>query len=485
MKKYIIAFIFLVSFSFQVTQIQANTLLPKQKNAILSFSKQKNTKENETNIFNLSSQISAIEKKILKIQNTIEFDNKKLSEEQNTEYDIGEIYLKILRDIGEIKNLQNTETEDIDKKNAITIEVNNRKIETSNDLVSLYTKLWVSKKTWNPTIDDILKETKSLKSLYEKHLVDIKAKQNALTKNIEEKTKELQSLKMNLERQRSNLSNLLMSLFFRFLRFFVIVLFLIISSKLFRLWIRKKYYLTEEKNNVLISLIKWFFNIAIFITIIIFFFSEFTNFLPFLAIFSTAIGFALRDVISSIIAFFILWINDSIYKVWDLIKIENPQILWVVKEIRPTVTVLDELWMSWKTWSQKTFPNKYIFEKSINNRSKFWAKRYIAIEFMFSVHTNFEKLEQIIKQTISDFYKDFWEITNKKIIELWITDDGYDLDSFAPKIFYANLENGVRVRIKKLVLLQEIIYVKSTLTKNIIKNIQNEKDIEVVYAKVL
>ena len=73
-------------------------------------------------------------------------------------------------------------------------------------------------------------------------------------------------------------------------------------------------------------LIKWFFNFAIVIATLVFFFSEFTRFLPILAIVGTAIGFALRDIISSIIAWFLIGYRDSLYKIGDVIEVEKENI---------------------------------------------------------------------------------------------------------------------------------------------------------------
>lgn len=88
---------------------------------------------------------------------------------------------------------------------------------------------------------------------------------------------------------------------------------------------------------------KWIANVSIISVIAVFFFAELLSFLPFLAILGTAIGFALRDIISSFIAWFLIGNKDSVYKIGDVIEVEGDNVFGRVFKISPVVTTIQEL----------------------------------------------------------------------------------------------------------------------------------------------
>ncbi len=66
---------------------------------------------------------------------------------------------------------------------------------------------------------------------------------------------------------------------------------------------------------------------------------EFISFLPFLAILTTAVGFSLREVISSFIGWFVIE-ADTGYKAGDLIELDT--MTGRVKHITPLLTTIEE-----------------------------------------------------------------------------------------------------------------------------------------------
>jgi len=67
--------------------------------------------------------------------------------------------------------------------------------------------------------------------------------------------------------------------------------------------------------------------------------AEFMSFLPFLAILSTAIGFALRDVVSSFIGWFVIGANSG-YQEGDLVEFDA--IVGRVSSVTPLLTTIEE-----------------------------------------------------------------------------------------------------------------------------------------------
>lgn len=69
---------------------------------------------------------------------------------------------------------------------------------------------------------------------------------------------------------------------------------------------------------------RWSFRALFLIAFLVLFSSEFSAFLPFIAIMATAIGFALRDVVYSFIGWFMIGANDG-YEEGDIIQIDTFQ----------------------------------------------------------------------------------------------------------------------------------------------------------------
>jgi len=120
------------------------------------------------------------------------------------------------------------------------------------------------------------------------------------------------------------------------------------------------------------------------------------SFLPFLAILGTAIGFALRDIISSFIAWFLVGYKDSIYKIGDIIEIEENNVFGRVFKISPVITTIQELGLSGPSGMYKNFPNKFIFEKSIKNISKINNWIYITIDFLLDKKSSIPVSKKIL-----------------------------------------------------------------------------------------
>ena len=121
---------------------------------------------------------------------------------------------------------------------------------------------------------------------------------------------------------------------------------------------RLHFYLTPQRNAFILQLIRLVINTITVIAILLVFFSQLIQALPYFAIFATALAFALRDVILSVIAWLIIGTKDG-YKVGHYLHIGT---LWgTVVEINPFNTIVRQGGMSGQTGRLLTFPNKKIF----------------------------------------------------------------------------------------------------------------------------
>jgi hypothetical protein len=142
---------------------------------------------------------------------------------------------------------------------------------------------------------------------------------------------------------------------------------------------------------------RWVFTILFIITFLVLFVSEFVSLLPFIAIIGTGVGLALRDVIYSFIAWFVVG-SDSGYQEGEIIETEN--LLGKVFTISPLLTTVEEYGTQGVTGKLVSFPNKSIFEKNIKNWSRTGGYVMIHFEFLLTYDSDVEKARNILMQII-------------------------------------------------------------------------------------
>ena len=87
----------------------------------------------------------------------------------------------------------------------------------------------------------------------------------------------------------------------------------------------------------------------------------------------------MRDIIVSFIAWFLIGTEQG-YKIGDLIQIGEMR--GRVMEVHPLLTVLRQTGMRGDTGRIVSFPNKFLFEQSIQNFSKMFRFIYIMADFL-------------------------------------------------------------------------------------------------------
>ncbi len=257
--------------------------------------------------------------------------------------------------------------------------------------------------------------------------------------------------------------------------FFILALIFIFSHSM-RWVIYSRSKLSEDKKNVLVWAVRWITNFWFITVIAVFFFSELLNFLPFVAILGTAIGFALRDIISSFIAWFLIGHKDSVYKLWDVIEVEWDNVFGRVFKISPVVTTIQELWLSGPSGMYKTFPNKAVFEKSIKNISKINGWIYITIDIILDKTSSISLSKKILLESMREVLKnDKYSLPSESRAPF--KRYGITEDHMHPEIFLDIKPQGIFLRWKVFVYWPERHGIRSDIVELFFERSQKEKTV--------
>jgi len=243
---------------------------------------------------------------------------------------------------------------------------------------------------------------------------------------------------------------------------------------------RVNFYLTPQRKAFILQLIKLAINLITFIAILLVFFSQLIRALPYFAIFATALAFALRDVILSVIAWLIIGTKDG-YKVGHYLHIGT---LWgTVVEINPFNTIVRQGGMSGQTGRLLTFPNKKIFEEFLENWSKLYNFTFLKWDFFLEQGSDIEKAEAILLKVLEAEQKKFKETITKKRSQF--IKKGLSDDDLQPRIFWEIQANGILLRGKLLVDFDHFFEIRSAVTRAFIIEINKEENIHLRFVNNL
>lgn len=304
---------------------------------------------------------------------------------------------------------------------------------------------------------------------------DISSSEESITKTREE----VKSLTENLQKSEATLQSAIQDLAVKIVIFVFSILFLIFFGKFLKKFIRSRPYLSEEKKAVFILIVRWIRNTIAVVITFIFFFSEFVSVLPFIAIIGTALGLALRDVIASFIAWFTIGLKDGVYKVSDIIEIENFKIFWRVVKITPLSTIVQELNMNGMNGVSLSFPNKTIFEASVKNYSRLNSWLYLWVDFFLDATSDIAEAKTKLKEVLDEVYsseKFRSPLHNKSFFKKM----GYAESAIHPQIFLEARPQGVLLRGKLMTLLLERHDIRSFIIEKFLSSVRENPDIKIL-----
>lgn len=338
-------------------------------------------------------------------------------------------------------------------------------------------------------LEDSKLEIQKLETSVETQKAEIKAFEENLNRDLTEGTlAQEQALQNDISTLQDELSKSqirLKSYTENFIKKFVLVLSiwglsLLIKGIVSLIFKRVDFYLTPQRKIFILQLIKLIINIITFIAILLIFFSPLIRALPYFAIFATALAFAMRDVILSVIAWLIIGTKDG-YKVGHYLHIGT---LWgTVVEINPFNTIVRQGGMSGQTGRLLTFPNKKIFEEFLENWSKLFNYTFLKWDFFLEQGSDIERAEAILLEVLQTEQNKFKETMLKKRSQF--IKKGLSDEDLQPHIFWEIQANGILLRGKLLVDFDDFFNIRSAVTKNFIIKVNKEPSIQLRFVNNL
>lgn len=339
----------------------------------------------------------------------------------------------------------------------------------------------------DPAVDrEILKklqaEEASLKeqiATLSQEIADLAVKRDEENKRNEEaiaaKEKEIAAIKADIEKAKELAKRDLIETLKRYSVYLGIILFLVLLGNIAKRAIKRQGTTLSAKR---LEVFNRTINILVYslITIIIFaaFFSKFANFLPFLAILGTGLAFAVRDVISSFLAWFFIGTTHG-FKIGDLIEIGGAR--GRVKEVKLIHTILRETGERGPTGKILSIPNKFIFQEKVRNFSAMYRFTWVFMRFLLEEGTNTEKAGRIMMEIILKITADDLDDIRKNL-PLLATKFGLSEDRIAPQIFFDLEDRGIRMEAKFICRLEQRHDLHSLITEEFLKAIAKEDNIK-------
>ena len=298
---------------------------------------------------------------------------------------------------------------------------------------------------------------------------------------IDQKEKELRDLNSEIKKN----IEIAWKQFWQFanrIAFFVGIILVVLLFRKIAQRIVKKYgvNLPKKRQEILIKITNNVVYTIVALAIFAALFAQFATFLPFLALLGTGLAFAIRDVISSFLAWFFIGTKDG-FKLGDLIEIDAAR--GRVLDIRLVHTLLQETGQRGPTGNVLTIPNKKIFEGKVINFSKMFRFTWMVFDFLLEKNSNLKETKKILKAIIEkNTLQDLEEI--KKNLPSLSRKFGFNEENIAPQIFTELEEKGIRVKVKFLCRLPQRHILRSKVCEEFLEIIQHEKGINLRFLSI-
>ena len=382
-----------------------------------------------------------------------------------------------------ITNLQNTQQERDEKKIELRLLEENsfvteqteidqkiiEKIGLEREIASLLKQksiapdLIVTKQDQLKTIEQVIVEWEgALKNKRAAAVVDIRD----LKDGIIDDTAEIEKLKALLGNQALEML-IRMSVIVGFILILLIVRFAINKA------INRATSLPQKRAHALKRLTRIVFNVLVFLTIFFTIFSQFVSILPFLAILGTAVAWALRDVLSSFIAWFVIG-SKSGYKMGDLIEVGEDR--GRVIEITPLLTIIRQTGMRGDTGRILSIPNNSIFHQHIVNFSKMYRFTYIMLNYYLTYESDIDIAKQVMKEAITEQNADIEDA--RRNAQGLQNQFGLSAESIEPKVYIEPDTRGILLRGKFICRLDNRFIMRSNVSESFVRKIQKTPRVE-------
>jgi small-conductance mechanosensitive channel len=215
----------------------------------------------------------------------------------------------------------------------------------------------------------------------------------------------------------------------------------------------------KDRVDTILFITKVTVNILILFIIFGLLFAQFVNILPLFALVATGFAFALKDSISSFLAWFLIGTENG-FRVGDVIKVNDTY--GRVKEITPFVTVIRERFDEAESGKICTFPNKYIFEHEIKNYSRFYNFKQCRLTFHLTLESDYKQAKEILRQSIAEINADNREIL-KKIDRKISRNFKLDPEDLRPYVWVEQEVRGIKLEAKFFITFKDHNLVKHSI----------------------
>lgn len=288
--------------------------------------------------------------------------------------------------------------------------------------------------------------------------------------NIRELSDRIADLEENIEKQRfflhAQVRNALISIGFVLA---LIALLFLIRFALGRIIERMPIH-SQERKKALHRLSRGVLNILLLTVGLGLLFSQVLSLLPFIAIFGTGLAFAIRDIISSFIGWFVIG-TDRGYRVGDILQVGDNT--GRVSEIGPLLTLMQEYKHGSRTGRVMSFPNKLVFEGQVINASRTRNQISESVTFLLSVESDFDLARTLLRQA--------YETAQKQGQDTQDTKNESTLPE--PNIFLENELHGVKITLVFWADIFQIPNMVSLITQDFVSCVHKHKKVELCYVE--
>jgi len=267
----------------------------------------------------------------------------------------------------------------------------------------------------------------------------------------------------------------------------IVIAFTIIIS--FLLKVAAKKYIKDQERFYTATKIINFININIVFLILLFAYIEnITYLVTILGFASAGLAIAMKDMFMSMLGWCVIVFGGSL-RTGDRIKVIQNDLTYVGDIIDISflrITIYEDITLETYTKNRRSgriifIPNNYVFTHLISNYTHHGMKTVLdGIDITITFDSNLEKAQQIIEQIVTFHSKAYTELARKTLLKL---QNEYSIKraKFEPR-FYVFFEHwGVRISSWYMTNSYATLALRSTISKDIIKELNKHKDIKIAY----
>ena len=442
------------------------------------------TSSETTGIFSTLEKINKEKTALSELEGQVNFEKQKISTQSSAIDSLDELHNSVSNQEKELEILEDSFSGSASIPPEILTVLEDKKANFWKTIVEYFALLQYEASTTTPDYSYYKQNKKELEKKYSEVLKALSTDIIDAERFLVWSQSKLKDMEESLNKSQIALQIQIKEMVTKMIIFVTLFCIFYFSSKLIQKSIKTKDSFTEEKKQVLLSIAKWTKNALLFSLLVFFFFSEFLTILPFLAILGTALWLALRDVISSFIAWFVIGLKDSIYSAGDVIEIEEENVFWRIIKISPLITVIQELWLSGPNGMYRSFPNKIIFERSVKNISKQKGWIFITTDFLLSAKSDIVLAKKLLMETMNEVVSQSQKFTQAPAHKWFLKKFGHTEETLKPQVFMEIRPQGVLLRGKIPVLWGERHLLRTEVVESFVEKTRKRKMIDFRYVEI-